>query len=285
MPSVTLSAQEWVELADRNLAEMARASALWHPRGEVEVRDDFQLVASGTRFPAGQFNAAQALRDAPDAERARAWLARALAFYAARQRGFSVYVRGERDAALREACLGLGMVHGGAPPGMLLAARLAERELPAGCRIERVRDARGLRDFALVAGKGFALHGMPENLAAKVFASAERVLSPELACYVAYLGERPASTALSLMSHGIAGLYWIATHPELHRAGLGSAITRYVSNAAFDAGAAAVILQASTHGEPVYRRLGFQNIADYSWYYMTTTQLSAHKTQELGPAG
>jgi ribosomal protein S18 acetylase RimI-like enzyme len=284
MPTAALSARDWAELADRNLAEMARASALWDPRGEVEVRDDFQLVASGTRFPAGQFNAAQALRAAPDAERARAWLARALAFYTARGRGFSVYVRGERDAALRDACLALGMVEGGAPPGMLLVARLPERELPPGCRIERISDARGLLDFAAVAGKGFALHGMPENVAGKVFANPERVLSPELACYVAYLGERPASTALYLMSHGIAGLYWIATHPELHRGGLGSAITRHASNAAFDAGAAAVILQASTHGEPVYRRLGFQHIADYRWYFMTTNQLAAHKTQEIGPA-
>ena len=37
-----------------------------------------------------------------------------------------------------------------------------------------------------------------------------------------------------------------------------AAITRHASNRAFADGARAVILQASTHGEPVYRRLGFE---------------------------
>jgi ribosomal protein S18 acetylase RimI-like enzyme len=93
---------------------------------------------------------------------------------------------------------------------------------------------------------------------------------------VAYVGDRPASCAIARASHGIAGLYWIATQPELHRRSLGSAITRHASNAAFAAGAAAVILQASTHGEPVYRRLGFHTICQYRWYFMTAEQAAAH---------
>lgn len=257
----------WLELADRNLAEFARLGALWDRRGEIEVGDDLQLVASGTRFPAGMFNSAQALGADPDAERARAWLVRAARYFVARERGFSVYVRGERDEALAQVCADAGLVLGGAPPGMLLSAALPESELPAGTRIERVRDARGLADYAAVAGAGFALHGMPDSVAHRIFADAERVLTPELSAYVAYLGERPASCAICTLSHGIAGLYWIATHPEAQRRGLGAAITRHASNAAFAAGAGAVILQASSHGEPVYRRLGFQPITAYRWYF------------------
>jgi ribosomal protein S18 acetylase RimI-like enzyme len=268
----TLQERDWILLAHKNLAEFARASALWDRRGEIAVHDDLQLVASGTRFPAGMFNSAQALGPGPDDARARAWLVHAARFFTTRARGFSVYVRGERDAALEQACIAGGMQLGGSPPGMLLAAKVPEPELPAGTRIEQVADARGLADLAQVAGAGFALHGMPEVVAHKLFADPERVLSPELSCYLGYVDDRPASTAICLLSHGIAGLYWIATHPELQRRGLGAAITRRASNAAFEAGASAVILQASTHGEPVYRRLGYRVITDYRWYFSTAEQ-------------
>jgi ribosomal protein S18 acetylase RimI-like enzyme len=259
-------------LAHKNLAEFARVSALWSRDGEVAIQDDLQLVASATRFPAGMFNSALALCDAPDEARARAWLVRAARFFGERARGFSVYVRGELDAALEQACIASGMVLGGAPPGMLLAGKVAEPELPSGTRIERTTDARAIAELAQIAGAGFALHGMPEVVAHKLFADPERALSPELGYYVAYVADRPASTAICMLSHGIAGLYWIATHPELQRRGLGAAITRRASNDAFDRGAAAVILQASTHGEPVYRRLGYQSIASYKWYFITAEQ-------------
>jgi ribosomal protein S18 acetylase RimI-like enzyme len=263
---------EWVELADRNLIEFERLGALWDRRGEVETRNDLQLVASGTRFPAGMFNAAHPLRAPADADEARAWLAQASAFFAARGRGFSVYIRGERDRALADACVARGMVLGGSPPGMLLAQKLPEPELPAGTRIDRVADGRALVDFTAVAAAGFGLHGLPAKVAQQILGDATRALSPELAFYLAYVDERPAATAISLLSHGIAGLYWIASLPELHRRGLGSAITRRASNDAFDAGAGAVILQASTHGEPVYRRLGYRTLVEYRWYFMTAEE-------------
>lgn len=275
MAAAERTADEWLQLADRNLIEFERSAALWDRRGEVETRNDLQLVASGTRFPAGMFNAAHPLRGPVDAGEARAWLVQACAFFAARGRGFSMYIRGERDAALADACAARGMVLGGAPPGMLLTAALPEPELPAGTRIDRVVDARGLSDFTGVAAAGFGLHGLPEKVAQQILGDASRVLRPELALYVAYVDERPAATAISLLSHGIAGLYWIASLPALHRRGLGSAITRRASNAAFAAGAAAVILQASTHGEPVYRRLGYRTIVEYRWYFMTAEQAAS----------
>ncbi|HMI94467.1 MAG TPA: GNAT family N-acetyltransferase [Polyangiales bacterium] len=264
--------REWFALAHKNLVEFARVGALWSRRGEVAVHDDLQLVASGTRFPAGMFNSALALCEAPDEARARAWLVRAARFFSERARGFSVYIRGELDGALEQACIASGMVLGGSTPAMLLAAKVAEPELPPGTRIEQAPDARTIADLAQVAGAGFALHGMPEVVSHKLFADPERVLSPELSYYVAYVDDRPASTAICMLSHGIAGLYWIATHPELQRRGLGAAITRRASNEAFDRGAAAVILQASTHGEPVYRRLGYQSISNYKWYFITADQ-------------
>jgi ribosomal protein S18 acetylase RimI-like enzyme len=204
---------------------------------------------------------------------ARDWLGRARAFFAARGRGFTVYVREDRDAALAAACVEREMqpMHGS--PGMVLDAKVPEKPLPAGTRIERIHDAAGLSDFVRVATPAYEMMSLPPGIAAAIFADARRVLTPDLAAYVAYVDGVPAATVLSLASHGIAGLYWVATHPDLQRRGLADAITRRASNAAFDAGAACVILQATRFGEPVYRRIGFREIARYAWYFVTRSQL------------
>ena len=49
--------------------------------------------------------------------------------------------------------------------------------------------------------------------------------------------------------------------------GLGEAVCRWVTNWAFDQGAAAQTLQASTMGEPIYDRMGYETIYRYtSWF-------------------
>ena len=72
--------------------------------------------------------------------------------------------------------------------------------------------------------------------------------------------------AMVLASHGIAGIYWVATLAESRGRGYGEAVTRAVANDAFQRGADAVVLQASPFGEPVYRRIGFREITRYHWY-------------------
>jgi GNAT superfamily N-acetyltransferase len=77
---------------------------------------------------------------------------------------------------------------------------------------------------------------------------------------------QPAAAALALLSHGIAGLYWVGTRPDARGHGLGAAVTSAAARWAFDHGARAVILQASEQGESVYRRMGFREITRYPWF-------------------
>jgi GNAT superfamily N-acetyltransferase len=280
--TIRLDEDELLVLADHNLAEFNKVAALWDRAGEVAIRDDIQLVASGTRFPAGGFNCLHARGPAPDAARARSWLAQAFAFYQTRERGFSVYTRAHCDAELAAACAGVGMQAMAGSPGMVLDASVSEAVLPTGVRIERVLDASGLADYAAVAAPAFAMMALPETVTETVFSDAQRVLSPELSLHVAFLAGQPVATALSLLSHGIAGLYWIGTRPDMQRRGLADAITRRASNAAFERGAARVILQASPFGAPVYRRIGYREITSYPWFFMTSKQLASRSLPGSG---
>jgi GNAT superfamily N-acetyltransferase len=66
---------------------------------------------------------------------------------------------------------------------------------------------------------------------------------------------------------GDAGLVgWVGTLPDFRRRGLGSLVTRAVTNEAFRRGARIVALQASPQGLPVYERMGYRTItAERVW--------------------
>ena len=61
-------------------------------------------------------------------------------------------------------------------------------------------------------------------------------------------------------------LAWVVTLPEYRGRGLGEACTRLVGNRAFELGARCVVLQASSQGEPIYRRMGYREITRYRWH-------------------
>ena len=77
-----------------------------------------------------------------------------------------------------------------------------------------------------------------------------------------YLGRQqgqPVAAACLFLGAGVAGLYWVATLPEVRRQGLGTALTLAALRAARDEGYQVAILHAAPLGLPLYRRLGFQH--------------------------
>jgi predicted acetyltransferase len=76
------------------------------------------------------------------------------------------------------------------------------------------------------------------------------------------------STSLLFLAEGVAGIYFVATIPEARRRGIGFAITIKALKEAREMGYWVSILQASKMGEPVYRKIGFQEyckISSYIW--------------------
>jgi hypothetical protein len=67
-----------------------------------------------------------------------------------------------------------------------------------------------------------------------------------------------------LLSHGISGVYAVGTIARARGKGLGEAVTRAVTNRAFDQGARAATMQASPMGQPIYRRMGYMTLYEYT---------------------
>ena len=63
---------------------------------------------------------------------------------------------------------------------------------------------------------------------------------------------------MALHTGDVAGLYWVATRSAARGQGLAAACTVAATNLALERGARVVALQASPMGDPIYRRLGWQ---------------------------
>jgi hypothetical protein len=68
---------------------------------------------------------------------------------------------------------------------------------------------------------------------------------------------------MTIVSHDVAGVYWVGSVEEVRGRGLGRAITATATNAGFDLGAEIASLQASRMGERIYAAMGYETIHDY----------------------
>jgi GNAT superfamily N-acetyltransferase len=248
---------ELIELADLNFAESLWEKARWCAAGEAAETSGTLCIASATRLAVGPFNAAMGTSaTGPEIlERARRW-------YAARDRGFTLYLRGARDAELVETCRAAGLTQLGDMPGMVL-----ERPPAIASAVELVDDDAGRATFVDVCIAAWESMGLKAAAFQKHFADPRLLNRPHLKIALARDAEgRACATALAFLSHGIAGIYWVGTRPDARGRGLGEAVTSGVARWAFDHGARAVVLQASAQGEPVYRRMGFRVITRYPWF-------------------
>ncbi len=258
-----LSESELLRLADLNRVEFWADSAKWVPGTEIIHSRDTVFINSTVEFPASNlaFNMAIDTQELP-----ADFLTRVKDFFATRKPNFSLLLRGHADQPHIQYCKENKLLLTGEAPGMVLDSPVKLGKLPSGARLQWVDDEKGLRDFGKIASEAFTDLGFPQQIGERFFMDAKKVLNPYCILAVLYLGDEPASVAMAMLSHGIAGIYWVATDKQARGQGLGEYCTRQVGNAAFDWGARKVILQASKFGEPVYLKIGYREITRYPWF-------------------
>jgi ribosomal protein S18 acetylase RimI-like enzyme len=253
-----MTTDERLLLADLNYAEAMRELTR-RAGGVVLDEDGLLLFASPHPLPV-LANGVMRTGDVPP----EAVLARARAFFDARARGFSVFVRAHADADLRAACEAERLHLNGESPGMVVDGRLPEGPGPgAGVTVEEVASAAGVRDFAQVMAEAYATYGMPPDVAPAVLPHLGVLRAPHIGSVLVRSDGVPAAGAMVIVTHGVAGVYWVGTVPAARGRGLAELATRRATNLGFDRGARLGALQASVMGEPVYRRMGWVEITRY----------------------
>lgn len=256
--------EELLLLSDLNLAESNREHARWLSPTAIEEQDGVLFTAAGTRSPAAPFNVAMRVGDVPVAP--AAFLERAEQFFGARARGFSVQARAHHDKDLIAHCEKVGLLAmAGRMPGMVCTHALAPRALADHVTCRQVTLATA-EDFVTVSALAYEPVGLSPAVCRKVLSNPSRWLAPQWHVRVIYEHEAPVAAAMLLLSHGIAGVYWVGTAPTARGKGYADVIMRSITNYAFDRGARCVVLQASTMGEPIYAKMGYREITTYPWF-------------------
>jgi hypothetical protein len=255
-----MNESELLKLADLNLIEFWRESSKWIPDTEIVEKHETVFIDCGIDFVGCSlaFN----LSEKP-VEQPAEFVSRAKAFFSGRKKGFSIILRSHRDQDIIQYCRDQKIFLVGDPIGMVLEGKAKGGEKPGGAELRRVTSAVGMKDFRAVAAESFMDLLFPREVSEAYFTHAERVLSPFSILATVYFDGEPACCAMAMLSHGIAGVYWVGTIKKARGKGLAKYCVQEVSNAALDMGARVVILQASHFGSPVYPKIGYCEFSTY----------------------
>lgn len=249
-------------LGHLNLIQFYRESPLWSLGGIVQEEAGVLLYATDSNFPL-MMNGAFRTDDSVDPD---VLVDRADDFFARRDRGYSLFVRDGIDDDLGIAARRLGLAEVVRHPEMICAQRLPVAPLPDGVEIRRVVTVDDAAHFVEVNASAYTVYGMRPEVVYQAFSSVRRMLLPHVVAVVAYVEGKPAAAAVTMASHGIAGVYWVGTIEAYRGRGLCQAVVREVTNAGFDLGARLNSLQASVMGEPIYKKLGYETIFHHRIY-------------------
>ncbi|MHA2006337.1 MAG: GNAT family N-acetyltransferase [Promethearchaeota archaeon] len=101
------------------------------------------------------------------------------------------------------------------------------------------------------------------------------LLEPEASFYIGNLNGKPVSALMLYLSSGVAGLHAVSTLKEYRSRGYGLAISRMALLDAFKIGYKIGVLQASSLGERVYRKMGFQKYCDIITYEFEENKINS----------
>jgi hypothetical protein len=196
-----------------NEQELWREMVRWSGGRIVEERG--VLLVSG---PSSYLRVA--IRSDPRIDGA-AVLARAAEFFAAEPTGFIVLVRRPDDEDLERAALAAGFRAGWTERPMAIEGPPSAGATPDEVEVRIVADASAVVDYGRVVA--LANDDPGERERAPLLFHDETIIAPHIAAFVAYLGAEPVACAMTLVSHRVAGVFYVATVEHARRCGLGDA--------------------------------------------------------------
>lgn len=246
--------------AHLNLIDSSRQLFELDPGAAIETGDDWLFGAGSPSHPV----ISNAAFRGSDSVGAKGFVARAKEFFGARGRGFSIWIRGDlpedRDLAAAATEAGCQLVY--EMPEMVLRAPAEEAPLPPGAELRRLSEPGQARDYWRVAASAYASIGFPPEVFGH-YSNEAGLLAENVAAFIAYLDGEPVAIAMTIVSHGVAGIYWVGSLEQARGKGLGRAVTAAATNAGFELGADVASLQASPMGKPVYQAMGYETLFDY----------------------
>jgi GNAT superfamily N-acetyltransferase len=176
------------------------------------------------------------------------------------------YHPGDSDAGVADELVDRGATSVGTVPMMAVQLGVVpDVPAPPGVRIAPARTDEELAAFA-------ATYLVPNGMTA---ADADAAAKVEIARtgryedqhrYVAWVGAEPVACGVLSLSHGVAGIYNMATLPEYESRGIATALTARLLREAKLRGMHVACLTASPRGAVVYRRLGFTKVSEYQLF-------------------
>jgi ribosomal protein S18 acetylase RimI-like enzyme len=233
-----------------NEHELWREMVRWSGGRIVEERG--VLLVSG---PSAYLRVAIRADPSVDGE---ALVARAADFFRGEPTGFIVLVRRPDDEDVERAALAAGFGVGWTERPMAIERPPSPSATPAEVEVRVVEDASAVVDYGRVVA--LANDDPGERERAPLLFHDETIIAPHIAAFVAYQGAEPVACAMTLVSHRMAGVFYVATVEHARRRGLGDALTRMAARSGFEMGAQAAWLGASEMGADLYRRIGFQDL-------------------------
>jgi hypothetical protein len=248
-----------LEASDISMTDALSVMADWQESARV-VRHEMGLCVLGkSRFPTPYSNAMFPSAASHDPSEVIANMAGVFA-----DRRYFLWSRGRDGGGLGSAALSHGFMSLGELPVMVVDKPLPPGESP-GVTVEVLTSAHRFADFVTVSLLSYAEAGLPEPVLATLLARPAKVVATSVVA-IGRIDGTAVSAALSITDPGtgVGGVYWVGTSPSARRRGAADAVTRAVTNAAFERGARIVSLQASEAGAFVYSKMGYREVGRYA---------------------
>lgn len=134
-----------------------------------------------------------------------------------------------------------------------------------GLEIRAVDDDASMRTWAHVFTIGYGLPRVWEPLIVEGWGGFG--LGLPMRNYIGYLNGSPVATSCLFLGGGAAGIYSVATLPEVRGKGIGAALTYQPLLDARELGYRVGTLQSSDMGFNIYKKLGFRHLCQMEYFY------------------